>query len=186
MAARSGMSSLIAQFRSMVDDAGTASFTDDRAQEILDNNRLDLYQVPLVVTPLQAVGTVMYTVFESAYNNLEGTASGTVAFRLYDSLGSVITSGYTADMQRGRFTFTASQAGSARYIDCRSYDLNGAAADGWREKAAQQADGYDFRVEGRQFSRSQWFDHCIKLASYYARQARTRQATVERWDMYSC
>lgn len=183
MAARSGMTSLITQFRSMVDDAGTAVFTDDRAQEILDNNRFDFYQVPLVVTPQQAVGSVVYTVYTGPYSNLEGTASGTVAFRMYDSAGSVITSGFTADMQRGVFTFAANQAGSARYIDGRSYDLNGAAADAWRERASKQASGYDFRVEGRQFNRSQWFDHCIKLANFYANQARPRQVVMERGDM---
>lgn len=183
MAARSGMTSLITQFRGMVDDAGTAIFTDDRAQEILDNNRLDFYQVPLVVTPQQVAGSVTYKIYAAPYGNLEGTASYCEGFRLYDSVGSAITSGFTADMQRGVFTFTENQAGSARYIDGRSYDLNGAAADGWRERASKLASSYDFRVEGRQFSRSQWFAHCIQMAAAYTRQARPKQATVERGDM---
>lgn len=184
MAARSGMANLITQFRSLVDDAGTAVFSDDRAQEILDYRRIDFYQDALVVTPQQiAAGTVGYHVFTSAYANLEGTASGTVAFRLYDSNGSVITSGYTADMQRGRFTFTANQAGSARYVDGRSYDLYAAVADGWRQRASIQASGYDFRVEGRQYSRSQWFKHCVDLATFYEKMGRPTQATIERGDM---
>jgi hypothetical protein len=190
MAARSGMTNLISRFRSLVDDAGTAAFTDDRAQAILDGERFDFYQEPLAVTAQQvAAGSVAYHVYTSQYQNLEGTASGTVAFRLYDSLGTVITSGYTFDDQLGRFTFTASQAGSARYLDGRSYDLYGAAAAGWRERAGQQADGYDFRVEGRQFSRSQWFEHCMKMATFYDGQ-RTSQGrwgstvgVIERSDM---
>lgn len=183
MAARSGMANLIAQFRRLVDDAGTVAFSDDRVQELLDSHRLDFYQASLTVTPQQVVGSVAYHVFTAPHSNLEGTASGTAAFRLYDSFGSVITSGYTADVGCGVFTFTANQVGSARYLDGRSYDLYGAVADGWRERAAQQASGYDFRVEGRQYSRSQWFKHCADLAGYYDKMARPTQATIERGDM---
>lgn len=184
MAARSGMAELITQFRAMVDDAGTAAFTDDRAQQILDNHRQDVYMHPLTVTAQQvALGTVEYHVYTGAYRDLEGTASGTAAFRLYDSQGSVLTSGYTADVQRGVFTFTANQAGSARYLDARSYDLAGAAAEGWRQRAASQAGGYDFRVEGRAYTRSQWFAHCKQMASLYASQARPSQTVIERGDM---
>lgn len=184
MAARNGMTSLITQFRRLTDDAGTAVFSDDRVQEIFDNNRFDFYQAPLTVTAQQiAAGTVGYHVYTSAYSNLEGTASGTVAFRLYDSLGSVLTTGYTADVQRGVFTFTASQAGSARYLDARTFDLYGAVAEGWRERAGLQANDYDFRVEGRQYSRSQWFKHCFDMSNYYSKQSKPKQATIERGDM---
>jgi len=184
MAARDGMSSLISQFRNLVSDTGTVAFTDDRAQEVLDAHRIDFYQQPLVVTAQQiASGTVVYHVYTAPYGNLEGTASGTAAFRLHDSVGSSITTGYTLDAQNGVVTFTANQAGSARYLDGRSYDLYGAVADGWREKAGQQSAGYDFKVEGRAYSRSQWFKHCFDLASLYDSMARPTQAVMERGDM---
>lgn len=193
MAARSGMTNLISRWRRLVDDTGTVAFSDDRAQEILDGERFDFYQEPLTVQAQQvAAGSVAYHVYTSIHHNLEGTASGTVAFRLYDSLGTVITSGYTFDDQLGRFVFTANQAGSARYLDGRSYDLNGAAAAGWRERAGMQADAYDFRVEGRQYSRSQWFKHCMDMAQYYE-SLRSNQAqwgswagVIERSDMIVC
>lgn len=184
MAVRSGMVDLISQFRNLVDDAGTVSFTDDRAQQILDNHRFDFYQLPLAVTPQQvAPGSVTYQVYTAAYGNLEGTASGTAAFRLFDSSGSAVSSGYTLDAQRGVFTFSANQAGSARYFDGRSYDLYGAVADGWRERAGKQAGSFDFRVEGRAYSRSQWFAHCAEMAKYYASMGRPTQAIMERGDM---
>jgi hypothetical protein len=183
MAARSGMTTLLSQFRNLVSDAGTVAFTDDRAQEILDARRMSFYQQPLVVTAQQiASGTVVYHTYTLPYGNLEGTASGTAAFRLFDSVGSVITSGYTLDAQNGVITFTTNQAGSARYLDGRSYDLYGAVADGWREKAGQQASGYDFRVEGRAYSRSQWYKHCFDLARLYDSMARPTQAVIERSD----
>lgn len=168
MAARAGMTNLIARWRSLVHDTGTVAFSDDRAQEILDGVRLDFYRESLTVTPQQVgSGSVGYHVYTAPYRNLEGTASGTVAFRLYDSLGTVITSGYTLDEQLGRFVFSASQAGSARYLDGRSYDLYGAAAAGWRELAGMRAEAYSFRVEGRAYSRSDWFKHCMTMAEYY-------------------
>jgi len=183
MAARDGMTSLIAQFRNLVSDTGTVAFTDDRAQEILDAQRVSFYQQSLAVTAQQiAAGTVVYHTYAGPYRNLEGTASGTAAFRLFDSQGSVIAGGYTLDAQNGRVTFTADQAGSARYLDGRSYDLYGAVADGWREKAGQQAGGYDFRVEGRAYSRSQWFKHCFDMAKQYDLMARPTQAVIERSD----
>lgn len=190
MALRAGMIKLITQWREMVNDADGDAFDNERVQQILDQHRVDFYQQPLVATALQiAQNTVSYHVYTSAYQNLEGTASGTVAFRLYDSLGSAITSGYTLDEQLGKFVFAASQAGSARYLDGRSYDLYAAAAAGWRERAGKVASGYDFRVEGRQYSRSQYFQHCREMAEFYEAM-RTNQSqwssttgVIERSDM---
>lgn len=162
--ARSGMGSLIGRFRSLTNDPGTVYFSDDRIQEILDGRRLDFYQEPLFVIPQQVgAGSVEYHVYHSNYRQLEGTASGTVAFRLYDSSGSIVT-GYSFDDQNGQFVFTANQAGSARYLDGRSYDLYGAAAEGWRQIAGSATPAYDFGVEGRRYSRSQWFEHCMEMA----------------------
>ncbi len=184
MAARTGMGSLISQFRNLVADTGTVAFTDDRAQEILDSNRFDFYQQPLVATAQQiALGSVVYHTYTASYGNLEGTASGTAAFRLFDSLGSAIASGYTLDAQNGVVVFTADQGGSARYLDGRSYDLFGAVADGWREQAGRQSGSFDFRVEGRAYSRSQWFKHCFEMARIYDGMARPTQAVMERGDM---
>jgi hypothetical protein len=47
-------------------------------------------------------------------------------------------------------------------------DLYRAAAECWREKAGQVADGYDFKAEGASFTRSQMYDHYMEQASRYA------------------
>lgn len=182
MAARTGMAELITAWRAMVGAVGTATISDDRAQQILDNARYDFYQEPLQAQPLTiGSGTVVYKVFASPYTNLEGTASGTVAFRLYDSFGTAWTPD-TLDMQRGVFRFNADQRGSARYLDGRSYDLNGAAADGWRELAGLYASYYDFKQEGRAFTRSQWFAHCREMAGSFDGQRTARQIQIARGD----
>src|SRR5689334_6497556 len=124
MSARAGMSELIGLFRSGVADAGTIYFTDDRREQKLDGRPLGHWQDAMrPVTVQVAVGSVEYKVYRSRYRYLEGTASGSTAFRLYDSLGSAIASGFTFDAVNGRFDFTANQVGSARYLDARSYDL---------------------------------------------------------------
>ena len=182
MAARSGMSALISQWRAMCGGVGTATISDDRAQQILDNARYDFWQEPLQVQPLTiAAGSVVYKVYNSPYQNLEGTASGTVAYRLYDSNGTAWTPD-SLDMQRGVFRFNADQSGSARYLDGRSFDLDGAAAEGWRDLSGLYSSYYDFQQEGRRFSRSQWFDHCRSMAMSFDSRGKGRQVEIARGD----
>lgn len=169
MAARSGMANLILRWRRMVADASLGIWTDDQAQSILDMHRVQLWQVSLdIQAQLSASGEVIYTLYQAPRGNLEEQASGTAAWRLFDSLGATIgTASYSADYINGLLTFTADQHGSARYIDARAYDLNAAAADAWRERAALQASQYNFATDGQSFSRAQFFDHCEKMAEHY-------------------
>jgi len=149
MAARSGMANLILTWRRMVDDAGTAVWDDDAAQEILDRRRADIWKEMLTPQPSLEDGETVYKVFLSNYENFEEVASG----------------------------FSADQEGSTRYLDARSYDLDGAAADAWRERAAKVSSFYSFRAGENQMSRSDWFKHCTAMAAFYA--ARSRPAVVE-------
>ena len=172
MTARSGMTTLITRWRELVGGAGTAVWTDDEAQTILDGYRVDLWGHWLTDVPQMSSGTVVYQVFQAGYPNFEEIASGTAYFRVHDANGSVIgTSSWTADYQRGILTFGTTQAGSARYLDGRSYDLNGAAAHGWRELAGVKAELYKFTADGASYDRNQWFDHCLQMANYYQSMA---------------
>jgi len=54
-----------------------------------------------------------------------------------------------------------------------TYDLNSAAAEGWRWKAAKLADRYAFGRDGARFDRQQAFEHALKMVDYY--QARAGQ-----------
>lgn len=181
--ARSGMSNLITRWRRMVDDAGTAVWSDDQAQQLLDDCRVTVYAEPLTAIA-QDIGSTVYLVYHSRYGNQEELASGTTVWRLFDANGSTIgTASYSMDYQRGIVTFTADQKGSARYLDARSYDLAGAAADAWRQRAGMQADGYDFSADGASFSRSQWFNHCERMATVYDRQRLPAVTIMTRSDL---
>lgn len=48
-----------------------------------------------------------------------------------------------------------------------TYDLNGAAADIWQEKAAAVASKFDFSADGGNYSQSQQYEQFMKQARYY-------------------
>lgn len=52
-----------------------------------------------------------------------------------------------------------------------TYALGAAAAEGWRWKAARVVDRVDLQGDDTRLSRSQLFDHCMRMADRYDRQA---------------
>ena len=178
--ARTGMATLIARWRDLVADSGTVAWTDDEAQTILDSYRVDLYRRELVPVPANIGGTTQYLTHLAGFGNLETVASGTAYWQVWDANGSAIgTASYSADYQTGILTFAADTRGSVRYLDARSFDLNGAAAHGWREMAASKASLYKFSADGASYDRQQWFDHCMTMAAHYDRMATTGASTMQ-------
>jgi hypothetical protein len=52
-----------------------------------------------------------------------------------------------------------------------TYDLNRAAAEGWRWKAGKLAgSAYDFTADGATFNRSQMVAHCERMVTQYQRK----------------
>ena len=180
---RAGMANILTRWRRMVNDSAGSVWTDAEALTLLDSYRADIYQGELMPSPQYVSGTTVYKVHLSPWENLEESSSGTAAFRLYDANGSAISSGWSADYQRGIFTFTADQKGSVRYVDARSYELNAAAADGWRELMGAKASLYKFTADGATYDRNQWFDHCKDLARYYDSLSKPTYTTLERTDL---
>jgi len=129
MTERAGMTDLIARWRRLVDDAGTATWTNVAAQDILDAHRVEFVDELLTPQARSRGGglTPEYKVYRTNYRNIEGTASGDYVFRVHDGLGGTVGA-YTVDCWQGVITFSADQQGLARYLDASAYDLNGAAA----------------------------------------------------------
>lgn len=179
--ARSGMSDLISQFRSGVGETGTAIFSDDRIQTLLEHTKLEINQEPLLAISSWLNGTTLFLQYQSAFRYLEGTASGTAISRIVNFGGTVVTD-FSSDFNNGLFTFTSTQSGSARYLTSRSYDLNKAIAEGWKEKAGYYATSFDFRLEGRQYSKSQIITHCMSMAKQFEERANPYQISFFRGD----
>ena len=66
-------------------------------------------------------------------------------------------------------TVTWQEAGTDYWVP--TWDLNTAAAEGWRRKAAKVAGNFDFGADGQNFDRSQVLDNCERMARMYDRGA---------------
>lgn len=193
--ARTTMTSLISTLRGMTNagtadyTSGTATFwTDDQLQAVLDRYRVDVYEYDLrSVEQTDANGDSFYKQYYSdAYKWLESTDGGTAVFFLQLSGGSILgTAVYSADYERGQVTFTQDMGGSSVAMTARSYDVYGAAADVWRQKASYYAvTAYDWSTDNHRVSKSQIVTQCERMAQRYEAMAVTgfSQAQISRSD----
>jgi hypothetical protein len=162
--ARVGMDSLIQRVRDHAScgesdyTIGVTSYwTDDQIQGHLDRNRESIRDEQLsIVSTVAADGTTEYYEYFSTAGNYEESTGGTAVLYLRDGTGSRISIGeYTPDYNNGRFVFAANTAGTVLYLTGESYDVEGAAADVWEQKAAHVADRFDFTADGASFTVSQ-------------------------------
>lgn len=188
MAARTGMANTIARLRGLA-QVGTADYTvasvaywsDDQLQVVLDQNRTDVFSEALESVPtMDGSGTAKYFDYYCTPAEYE---EGTAQFQVTDSRGNAVTSNATINYQAGHISFgTVNQMGTAYYLTARRYDLNAAAADVWRSKAANVAAYYDFNADGHSMSRSQMKKQFIEMANEFAMQAQPVQVRMRRSD----
>ncbi len=191
MTARSGMTALITELRALT-EAGTADYTvtsstfwsDDQLQDILDVHRLDLRFMQLQSYPNQVQGgSLVWYDYKSQYGYLEQTSAGTAILYLQDSTGATLgTALWNADYRRGMFTFVNSAGGTSVYMTGRSYDINAAAADVWRRKAAHFApSSFDFSTDNHSISRAQVYDHAVEMVSFFENMSSDGLTVVQRY-----
>ena len=96
--------------------------------------------------------------------------------------GSVSAANYSVNYQAKKVTFSADTQGSALYLDARSYNVNAAAADIWRQKASIAAVNVDWKSDNHQVSASQEAANCLRMADYYDQQAGSRYGRFVRAD----
>lgn len=189
--ARSGMLNLITELRSMT-EAGAADYSiassvywsDKHLQDILDLHRTDVIFEQLQMYPsITTGGSSLYLDYRSRYGMLEETTGGSAIFYVQDSAGSTIgTANYTPDYRRGQVLFSSNQAGTVYYLTARSYDLNSAAADVWRKKAAHVAPtSFDFSTDNHSISRSQVYSHCLEMADFFESKSNNSITSVSMW-----
>jgi hypothetical protein len=187
MAARSTMAELILRLRGLTNagtadySLGTANFWDDtHLQEVLDRHRVDVMREVVAPQAKHVGGTVEYHDYYSQFGNLEATNGGTAIFYMEAAAGADIgTANYSVDYQNGVVSFPADQKGSVYYLTGRSFDMNGAAADVWRQKASHFTEHYDFSTDNHSLKRGQVIDNCLKMSSHYAAMARPKIVTLE-------
>lgn len=89
-----------------------------------------------------------------------GTSSADQPTFDYSPTGSTTTDG----------TVTWTHQGTAAWTP--SYDLEAAAAEGWRIKAARVASQYDFKSDGGTLSKSQVIKNFLRMADEYQKRSR--------------
>jgi hypothetical protein len=189
------MSNIITELRGLA-EAGTADYSvtsstfwsDDQLQDILDTHRIDVVFEPLQIYPTVTTGgSSLYQDYRSRFKYLEATTGGSAIFYIQDSTGATIgSSNYTTDYRRGQIQFTANQFGSVYYLNGRSYDLNAAAADVWRRKAAHVAPtSFDFSTDNHSVSRSQVYTHSLEMADFFENKSgdSTKSISLYRSDL---
>lgn len=183
--ARSTLTSLITTTRELINDGGTAVFSDDVVQRHLDAHRYDIYREQLMAFPTHiGGGSVSYFEYRSRHADFEATSAGTAIFFVEDGTGANVGTAAWASMdyQSGILNLTTNYAGTILYLTGRSYDLYGAAADlldDWAQKVSLQ---FDFSSDQQSFSRSQKQEMLKKAAEGYRRKARPRTASQGRAD----
>lgn len=190
--ARSGMANLIGRLRGLTNTApadytvaGVSYWSDEQLQTALDRHHVDLNYAPLRSEfEYGSAGSVTYKNYYASYGNLEESTSGTAYWQVYDASGSAVgTASYTADYATGWLRWGADTAGSAYYLTARSYRLERAAADIWRQKAAQAASSFDFQTDDQHFSKSQLIKHYLDMAAQYDRMGGVQAVRLVRTDL---
>ena len=90
---------------------------------------------------------------------------------------------YTTDYYRGLVTFAADTGGSAYYLTGRTFDLNSAAADIWRQKAAHYAGEFTFSTDNHRIEKGALINNALKMAQVYAVNAPPTVTTLYRSDI---
>lgn len=186
MTVRTTMADLILDLRALT-DASTSDYTaggvtfwsDQQLQDALDGRRQAVRFIEMSAQPDYANGAFSYTDYILPAENMEG---GTV-LQVLDNTGAAVgTALWSFDRNRGVVTFTADTAGASRFVTGRSYNVNLAAADVWRKKAAHYATAYDVSTDNHSLKRSQLIQHCQAMAREFEARGGPASVTMERGD----
>jgi hypothetical protein len=191
--ARAGMSDLITQLRALT-VAGTADYSvgittywsDDQLQTVLDQHRTDFSGLPLSLVPRVTNGIMSYyDYYIPDHEFIEGTASGMAAFTLADSAGGTVAfSAYTLNLDARHLLFSSDTLGTVYYLRGRAYDLYRAASAVWERKAADVWDAFDLKTDNHDMTRSQKYDHALKMAKQMRARGGWKSGAMVRSDVW--
>ena len=190
MPARLGLLPLIAHLRALcaVGEAdvvvGALTYwSDEMLQAELDATRRTVYGAPLLALPQFLDGAYRY--YEYAFPTALGVwieeAAPQSGFAVRDSSGVALTSGFTVNYRARRVAFEGDQGGLSYTLDARFYDLYGAAANIWEQKAAFAAARLDW-AGAHGLKASQEYAHCTAQALRFRQLSGVRTATFYRTD----
>lgn len=174
------MGTVLADFRRMVSEPTSTTYSDDLLQGIADRYRTVHKRIAIRSSDKDT------PYYDYEFPRVVGqwveqneTGSG---WELLDSNDAAAPS-YTVNYYARTITFTADTANTEYYLSCRSYDLNLAAAHVWREKAAAVAQNIDFSTDNHAFQASQKKAAYLDMAAYYESLGGAQVLEMYRGDM---
>lgn len=158
--ARESMIRLIDRVRDLIGDPAGAeqTFTDDQIERALDVHRWEVRYKRLTPLPTYQNGEVLHLEWVAESGDWEEDT------QVFDSHFQGLTP-VAVDALNGRWTFGESQADV--FLNGKTYDLYGAAADLLEAWAARVAVEFDFDADGASYKRSQKSHMLRALAKEY-------------------
>ncbi len=186
MATRTSMTELFARTRRMIGDEGTAQFSDEDLQDVLDQHRATFryFELCAMEDKLQG-GSVEFKEFwavdpsENLYQHFEGTA-GTALFFTDSTYGTVTPDVF--NLLEGKFRFGTAPNRPVR-LSGFNYDLYGASAQLLDEWAAAVKRCIDTSDGNQKIYLSQQFAMITAKAEQYRKKMKPVQITMIRSDM---
>jgi len=174
--ARASMAALIIRIRLMINDpaGGSQIWTDDQIQDVSDESRLDVVNMPLKPT-ITYDPTIQYLNY---FSDIGGWETDYVILQNYGT--TVVPS--SAEPIAGKFTFSTNTYPTLT-ISGKQHDVYHAAADLLERWAAKKALDFDVVVGGQTFRQAQVADALQKLARAYRAQQRPATITMRRSDL---
>lgn len=175
MTIRSGMTELIRLIRQLAqaedgeyEVAGETYWQDEHLQDVLDVFRTDVYEESIYPVPQFISGATVYQNYYWANPNVERADSGTAIWQLRNMNGEAIgTANYSVDYPARRIRFGTPTDGSWCALNYSVYDINRAAAEVWRRKAANVANRFDIKTDNHDLKRNQLRQNYLDMAKYY-------------------
>lgn len=176
--ARAGMANLILELRRRtlagsadVTIGATTYWSDDQLQGVLDTYRQTWRQITLSAIPRRVGTGYTYTEYPipSALEWIEENQTDS-GWQLLDNAGGTAPS-YTVNYYAHMITFAADTANLSYWLDCRTYDLNQAAADVWESKASFASTNVTWQSDNHRIEASQEYRHCMDMAKKWRGKA---------------
>lgn len=175
--ARASMANLIKELRAMTQAQSTdytvesvSWFTDDQLQAELDKLRTTWVGLLLDYIPTRKLNGYEYKQYripEQVGVWIEDSTGSDNGWYLYDNTGATVTATYTTNFQARLITFAVDTTGQSYWLECRSYDLNKAAASVWRIKAAFESKQIDWASDNHDIKAEQRYNHCVQKAEEF-------------------
>src|SRR5438132_4366820 len=177
MALRRTMATLIARVRLLINDpaSGTQQFADTDIQDVLDESRQDVYNMPLKAQPTFTGSTISYLDYLS---DIGGFEDGMV---LKQYLTVTVTPSLIEPIA-GHFQFAQSTFPPI-YCTGKIYDVYRASADLLERWAARWTLSYTINVDGQTLHREGASTQLLNLAKTYRRKQRPGTITFSRTDV---